>query len=170
MSNMGTEIEMAEAAGAPLLAVVPVSAGGSVPKPPGEALIEAVRFARCTLQMLPHGGPRKIGVLPVGDIGAARDIGVYLAHSYAEAGKSVACVVGDTDDLPAGQWMDRVKFVQSATEANREYVVFAGPGGDGVVVVGEESDLRGVRTAAERARSSGAHVLGEIVLRRSPSP
>jgi hypothetical protein len=176
------EAKVARAAGAPVLAVVPLTHNGAVLQPPDEAFVEAVRFARGALQVLPGGGPRKVAVCPAGPVGAAEDIAVYLAHSYAEAGKSVVCGVrgADMGREPAGQWMDRVRFVEAGRDlqsAATEYVVAmigedpddmtSVAEADGVLLVYDAAgSLRNLRATARRLRAAGARIPGVIICER----
>ena len=114
----GDDARIRRAAGAPVLATVPVRNDGLMPEPPSEPFLEGLRFLRAAIQMLPDKPrPRHLVVCPVGAAPAAQDVALYLAHSFAEAGKSVKFMVpaqGHVMPARKGQWMDRVEVVPVA--------------------------------------------------------
>jgi hypothetical protein len=176
------------AAGAPVLAVVPVRGDGLMPDPPDEPFLEGLRFLRAAIQTLPDRPPSVIIVYPAGEAPAAQDVALYLAHSFAEAGKRVKCTLpasGTSRTARKGQWMERVQVIyqdpsgpaSTPALADDEYAVAysATPAGQGATAVLQQavlvfdpasatlSDLRHSATAARRA---GATVAGVALCKR----
>ncbi len=160
-----------------------------MPDPPDEPFLEGLRFLRAAIQTLPDGSaPRLLLVCPAGEAPSAEDVALYLAHSFAEAGKRVKFILpspGPVMPARTGQWMDRVEIVPpglpdtgtTPDPSEGEYVVeySAVPAGQGTVASGQRAilvfdpaaaSLGDLKSAASSFRRAGTAVAGVALCKR----